>query len=89
MPHQIRTYVLVYLALLALMAATVAIAFVNLGVLNPVVALSVAVVKAVLIMLFFMHLRESPRVVWVYAIAGFFWLLILLVLTMADFLTRA
>ncbi len=81
-------YYRVGLALLALLLLTVAIAFINLGQFNIVVALTIAIVKAVLVVLYFMHVRYSSRIMWVFASAGFFWLLILFVLTMSDFLTR-
>jgi cytochrome c oxidase subunit 4 len=54
-----------------------------------VVALVIAAVKALLVILFFMHVRyESQKMAWVFVIAGFFWLGILLALTMTDYLTR-
>lgn len=82
------TYLLIYMALLGLLAATVAVAYLDLGWLNTALALGIAVVKALLIMLFFMHLRHSSRITWVVAGAGFFWLAILLLLSLGDFLTR-
>ena len=82
------TYVLVFAALLVLLLATVVVASVDLGGLNPVVALAIAVCKALLILLYFMHVRYSPPLTWVMAVAGAFGLGILLVLTMSDYLTR-
>ncbi len=55
---------------------------------NTVVALTIAVVKATLVVLYFMHVRYSTRLTWVIVIAGFFWLAILFSLTMADYLSR-
>jgi cytochrome c oxidase subunit 4 len=46
-------------------------------------------VKAVIIILFFMHVRYSSRVIWIFVCAGFFWLVIMFVLTMGDYMTRA
>lgn len=83
-----RTYVKIFMALLGLTAVTVAVAFVNLGPLNTIVALSIAVLKAVLVILFFMHVKESGHLLWVVVGAGFFWLLLLLVFLMLDFLSR-
>jgi cytochrome c oxidase subunit 4 len=83
-----KTYVLVFLALLGLLAATLIMAQFDLGLLNSVAAMAIACAKAVLIILYFMHIRYSSRVIWVYAAAGFFWLAILIVLSMSDFLTR-
>lgn len=84
----VKTYLLVFFALLALLAATVAASAVNLGPWNVVVALSIAVVKALMIALFFMHVRYSPRLTWIVAAAGFSWLGIMVVLTLSDYLTR-
>ena len=85
----IRLYAAIFGTLVLLTLATAGVAFVDLGGdLNSIVALSIAVVKASLVMLYFMHLRYGSRLTWVFAGAGFFWLLILLVLTMADPLSR-
>ncbi|MGE5219003.1 MAG: cytochrome C oxidase subunit IV family protein [Chloroflexota bacterium] len=86
----IKLYALVFGALLLLTLATAGIAFIDLGgELNSIAALTIALVKALLVVLFFMHLRYSSRLTWVFAGAGIFWLLILLVLTLADPLTRS
>lgn len=55
---------------------------------NTVVALTIAVIKATLVVLYFMHVRYSTRLIWVVLVAGFFWLGILFVLTMSDYLSR-
>ena len=78
----------VFLALLAGTALTVAVAFVDLGAMNNVVMLTIACVKALLVILFFMHVRWGTRLTWVVVASGFFWLLILFGVTMSDFLTR-
>jgi cytochrome c oxidase subunit 4 len=78
----------VFLALLAGTGLTVAVAFVDLGALNNVLMLGIAMTKALLVILFFMHVRWSSRVTWVVAASGFFWLLILFGITMSDYLTR-
>jgi cytochrome c oxidase subunit 4 len=90
MPHiSVRTYTVVFLALLALTALTTAAAFVDLGGgLNNLVALAIAVGKTGLVILYFMHVRESDRFTWVLVGVGFFWLLILLGGVMDDLLTR-
>ena len=89
-PHvPIRTYALVFLALLVLTGLTTAIAFLDLGgSINTMVALAIAVCKALLVILYFMHVRYSDRLTWVFAGAGFFWLLILIGGPMDDVLTR-
>jgi cytochrome c oxidase subunit 4 len=55
---------------------------------NTVVALTIAVIKATLVVLYFMHVRYSTRLTWVIVIAGFFWLGIMFALTMADYVSR-
>ena len=57
--------------------------------LNSLVALSIAVTKAVLVILFFMHVKYSTRLTKVVVVAGFFWLGIMLTITMSDYLFRA
>ncbi len=81
-------YVSVFAALVALTAITVAVSYVDLGPASVVVALAIASLKALLVLLFFMHLRESSGLTWVVALGGFFWLGILIALTMSDVLTR-
>jgi len=83
-----RLYFAVFGALMVLTAVTVAVAFVDLGFLNIVVAMSIAVIKALLVVLYFMHLRYGRRLTWVFAGAGFFWLAILLSLTVSDYFSR-
>ena len=81
-------YVAVFAALIVGTALTVAAAFKDMGALNNVVMLAIAVTKAALVVLFFMHVRWGTRLTWVIAASGFFWLLILFGLTMQDYLTR-
>ncbi len=86
----VTTYVVVFLILLALTALTTAVAFVDLsGGLNNVAALTIAILKAMLVVLYFMHARYSNRFTWVIAAAGIFWLMILLGGTLDDLLTRS
>ena len=75
-------------ALMALLAATTASAFVPLGSLNLFVSLAIAVAKALVVLLMFMELRASRALVRTFAAAGFFWLLIMIVLTGADYWHR-
>ena len=84
----IAVYVAIFVALLVGTGATVAVAFVDLGVFNNVVMLGIAVTKATLVVLFFMHVRYGPRLVWVLSAAGFAWLAILIGFTVADYVTR-
>jgi len=78
----------VFGALMVGTALTVLVAFFDLGALNNVLMLGIAITKALLVVLFFMHVRWSTRLTWVVAASGFFWLLILFGLTMQDYLTR-
>jgi cytochrome c oxidase subunit 4 len=84
----IRIYVAIFLALMTFTAITVAVAFVDLGVMNNVVALTIAVIKATLVVLFFMHVRYSTPLTWVVVLSGFFWLMVMIGLTMSDYVSR-
>ena len=82
------TYYTIFAALVVLTGVTTTVAFFDLGLLNPVVALSIAVLKGSLVVLFFMHLKYSSRMVWVVGGASIFWLGILFVLILSDYATR-
>ena len=81
-------YYAVFAALIVGTMLTYAAALVDMGALNNVVMLAIALTKALLVILFFMHVRWGTRLTWVVVASGFFWLLILFGLTMMDFLTR-
>lgn len=81
-------YFAVFAALMVFTAITVAVAFVDLGYFNNVVALGIAVTKATLVVLFFMHVRYSSKLTKLVIISGLFWLAILLIFTSSDYLTR-
>jgi cytochrome c oxidase subunit 4 len=81
-------YLAVFLALLAGTALTTWVATVDLGRLSDVVALAIAGTKAALVILYFMHVRYSSRLVWVFALAGFVWLVLFFILILADYETR-
>ena len=83
-----KTYILVWMSLLILLAVTVAVSYIPLGWMNAAVVVGIAVTKAVIIIMFFMHVRYGARLIWVLAGAGFFWLCILFALTLSDYLTR-
>jgi len=83
-----RTYVFVWVALIVLLVATLGSAYVPLGRLNPVINLAISVAKTLLVVFFFMHLRSSHSVLRIAAAAGFFWLAILIGLSLTDFLAR-
>ena len=84
----LSTYIFVFLALAAGTLLTWAASTVDLGGWNTPIALLIATIKAVLVILFFMHLIHSTRLTWVVVIASFLWLGTLFVLTFADYLTR-
>lgn len=84
----VRTYVLVFGALLSLTAATVGAALVDLGPMSVAVAVGIAIAKATLVVLYFMHVRYEGRTTVVVVIAGVFWFIHLCAGTMGDYLTR-
>jgi cytochrome c oxidase subunit IV len=81
-------YFKVWGALMLLLLVTWGVAQVNLHQLNIVAAMTIAVVKLLLVILYFMHVRHSSRVTWLFVAAGFFWLSIMFTLTMGDYLSR-
>jgi cytochrome c oxidase subunit 4 len=81
-------YYTVFIALIIGTGLTVLAAEIDLGALNNVVMIAIAGTKALLVILFFMHVRWSTRLTWVVAGSGFFWLLILFGITMADYMSR-
>ena len=84
-----RTYFIIFALLMLCTYITVQVAFYDLGALNTVVAMVVAVFKAVLVVLFFMHVKYSSKLTWAVIIGSVFWLGILLVMTLGDYVTRA
>jgi cytochrome c oxidase subunit 4 len=88
--HSQGFYLAIGAILLVLTATTVGAAFVNLGPFNPVVALLIATIKATLVVLFFMHVKgASEKLTGAVVVSGFFFLAILLSLSLADYLTRS
>ncbi len=84
-----KTYLLVWAALMVLMVLTAMLSRIDLGAWSTPVALTIAVAKALLVILFFMHVRYEGYAMTVVAIiGGFFWLGILLALSMTDYLSR-
>lgn len=84
----LKTYYTIFGLLMLGTVVTVLAAMVDLGPLNVVVALLIAVTKATLVILYFMHVRYSSRLTWVIVGAGFFWLAIMVVLTGSDYMSR-
>jgi cytochrome c oxidase subunit 4 len=84
-----KFYYVIWIALLCLTVVTAAVSFVDLGPLNTVVALVIATIKALLVVLFFMHVKyTSEKLTKIVIVSAIFWLFILLVLSMADYGTR-
>lgn len=79
---------LVWLGLMVLLGATVGVYYLSLGAAELGIALGVAGIKVVLVMRYYMHLKYRSPVVWLFAGAGFFWLIILFGLTLSDYFTR-
>ncbi len=94
----VSTYVKVIISLMVLLIITLGAAAIDFsamvpgnaffGALNIIIAMTIAVIKAVIIILFFMHVRYSSKLVWVFAGAAFYWVVILFVMTMTDYMSR-
>jgi cytochrome c oxidase subunit 4 len=84
----VSTYLLVFLALMMGTALTTWVAYIDLGRWNTVVALTIAVIKMVLVVLFFMHVKYATGLTRIVILAGFFWLGIMITLSCSDELTR-
>lgn len=83
-----RTYYRVFGALIVLTFLTIGVSFLDLGEWHTIAGLAIAVCKAALVALFFMHLLSSNRLTWIVLGAALFWFGILIALTLADYLTR-
>lgn len=91
-PHHVvptRVYYTIFAGLMLLTGVTVAIAYVDLGPWNTVVAVVIACFKAMIVVLYFMHVKYSTRLIKLTVIAGLYWMGILMALTLGDYLTRA
>ncbi len=84
----LKPYILVFIALMVLTAATVAVAKFDLGAANDIVAMVIAVTKATLVVLFFMHVKYSTRLTQLTVIGSVLWLVFLIGVTMMDYTTR-
>ncbi len=84
----VRTNLIIFGLLMLLLVLTVGVAYLDLGSLGLAIALLIATVKAVLILLYFMHVRFSNPLTWVFSTAAFFWLAIMLFFTFNDYYTR-
>jgi cytochrome c oxidase subunit 4 len=84
----VRTYFLIYLTLLALLIATAGASLLPATAPHLLIAMTIAVVKAVLIVLFFMHVYYSSRLTWVVSVASFLWMALLFAFLLADYYSR-
>jgi cytochrome c oxidase subunit IV len=85
----IKVYLWVFFALMVLLVLTLYAASKDLGEWNIVIAITIAVIKALLVLLFFMHLYYSTKLVKLFSAAALFWLAILFALTLGDYFTRS
>lgn len=84
----VKTYTVIFLALIVLTFVTTGVAYVDLGRLSVVVALAIACLKMLLVALWFMHVRHSTRLTKIVVSGGLLWLVILLAFTLGDIMTR-
>ncbi len=84
----VRVYLTIFSLLMVFTAVTVGVSYLDLGPFNTLVAIVIAVTKMMLVVLYFMHVRYSTRLTWAVVAGGFFWLALLLLLTLGDYLTR-
>ena len=82
-------YIIIFVSLLVCTGVTVGAAFIDLGILNPIIALAIACFKAGLVFLWFMHVKYSSRLVKMTLAAGFFTFLALITMTLSDYISRA
>ena len=88
-PHHTAPYFAVYAALMVLLGVTIGAAYEPLGPLNLAAALTIAFVKGLLVVIYFMHLRDSPRLTWLVVAGTFVWLVILIVGFVEDYWSRS
>jgi len=86
--HPPKIYWRTCAALMLLLALTWTIGYIDLGMFNVTIALAIAIIKALLVALFFMHIKGSSRLLRLAATVGVIWLLIMLSLTLSDYFTR-
>jgi cytochrome c oxidase subunit 4 len=84
----ISVYITIFLSLMVLTALTVFAATKDFGPGNTIIAVSIAVLKATLVILFFMHVRYNDNIVRIAVFAGFLWLGVMIVLTLSDYIAR-
>ena len=85
----LKIYYGIFAILMVLTAVTVGVAYIDLGPMNTVAAIAIACFKAMIVVLYFMHVKYSTRLIKLTVIAGLYWMVILFGLTLSDYLTRA
>jgi cytochrome c oxidase subunit 4 len=83
-----KVYYLIFALLMIFTVVTVEVAFIDLGPLNIVVAMAIAIFKATIVLLYFMHVKYSSRLTKLFVVAGFFTFGLMLLFTYADYLSR-
>jgi cytochrome c oxidase subunit 4 len=83
-----KTYIVVWIALMVLTATTVYVSYINFGMLNIVIALTIASIKATIVALYFMHLKFEDSITWVFALFPLSLLALLIAMTITDTFTR-
>lgn len=88
--HQspLSVYFIVFGTLMVLTVLTVWVSRIDLGAMNTAVAMTIAIAKATVVILWFMHVIHSPKMTWIVVVSSFLWLGVLFVLTFSDYLTR-
>ena len=84
----LASYFVIFFVLMILTVVTVWVSRIDLGALNTTVAMAIAILKATVVILWFMHVIHSPRLTWIVVIASFLWLAVMFVLFFADYATR-
>lgn len=84
----LKIYYAIFAILMVLTGVTVAVAYIDLGPINIVAALAIAGFKAMIVVLYFMHVKYSTRLIKLTVIAGLYWMGIIFALTLGDYLTR-
>ncbi|MGI8743169.1 MAG: cytochrome C oxidase subunit IV family protein [Bryobacteraceae bacterium] len=91
MTHQVvpvRIYVTIWLVLIVLTFTTWGVAYIDMGSFNIVVAITIAVIKMLLVIIWFMHVKQADNLTRLFVVAGFFWMAILIFVTLSDYHSR-
>jgi cytochrome c oxidase subunit 4 len=84
-----KVYYAIFATLMILTGITVGVAYIDLGRMNVVAAIAIACFKALIVVLYFMHVKYGSRLIKLTVVAGLYWMGILFALTFSDYLTRA